>query len=162
MQLYVPHIHSRFGFALAYCIIGFVEGVILVSTPALMRDFSPQLGRGAAMGFWALGPTMGSLAASLVATRTLPHLGPWQDQFDISGLVCIGVVVISFFFLRELSPQLRDQLMVSEKERALVEARAKGSTWRRHRPPDALDDAARPRRLVVRRSPSSCSSTTRR
>jgi hypothetical protein len=29
-------------------------------------------------------------------------------------------------FLRELSPQLRDQLMVSERERALVEARAMG------------------------------------
>jgi len=126
VQLDVPHIQSRFGFAIAYCIIGFVEGVILVSTPALMRDFSPQMGRGAAMGFWALGPTMGSVAASLVATRTLTHLAPWQDQFDISGLVCIAVVMISFFFLRELSPQLRDQLMVSEKERVLVEARAMG------------------------------------
>ena len=126
VQLDVPHIHSKYGFTGAYCIIGFVEGVILVSTPALMRDFSPQLGRGAAMGFWALGPTMGSLAASLVATRTLPHLGPWQDQFDISGVVCIVVVVISFVFLRELSPRLRDQLMVSEAERVLVEARAMG------------------------------------
>ena len=103
MQLGVPHIHSKCGFVGAYCIIGFVEGVILVSTPALIRDFSPQLGRGAAMGFWALGPTMGSLAASLVATRTLPHLGPWQDQFNISGVVCLVVVVISFVFLRELS-----------------------------------------------------------
>ena len=126
VQLDVPHIHSKYGFVGAYCIIGFVEGVILVSTPALMRDFSPQMGRGAAMGFWALGPTMGSLAASLVATRTLPHLGPWQDQFDISGAVCIVVVVISFFLLRELSPRLRDQLMVSEADRVLVEARAMG------------------------------------
>jgi len=49
----IPNIHSKFGFAVAYCVIGFVEGVILVSTPALMRDFSPQMGRGAAMGFWA-------------------------------------------------------------------------------------------------------------
>jgi hypothetical protein len=38
----------------------------------------------------------------------------------------MGVVVISFLFLRELSPQLRDQLMVSERERALVEAKAMG------------------------------------
>jgi hypothetical protein len=38
----------------------------------------------------------------------------------------MGVVVISFFFLRELSPQLRDQLMVSEQDRALIEARARG------------------------------------
>jgi len=126
VQLLIIGIHSKFGFALAYCVIGFVEGVILVSTPALMRDFSPQMGRGAAMGFWALGPTMGSLAASLVATHTLSHLHPWQDQFLISGLVCIGVVVISFFFLRELSPQLRDQLMVSEADRALIEAKARG------------------------------------
>ena len=103
-----------------------MEGVILVSTPALMRDFSPQMGRGVAMGFWALGPTMGALCASLVATHTLDHLTPWQDQFIISGLVCMVVVVISFLFLRELSPQLRDQLMVSERERALVEARAQG------------------------------------
>ncbi len=124
--LAIPHIHSEWGFAASYCVIGFVEGIILVSTPALMRDFSPQLGRGAAMGFWALGPTMGALAASLVATHTLDHLRPWQDQFIISGLVCLGVVVIAFFFLRELSPQLRDQLMVTERERALVEARAKG------------------------------------
>jgi hypothetical protein len=69
---------------------------------------------------------MGALAASLVATHTLDHLKPWQDQFIISGLVCLGVVIIAFFFLRELSPQLRDQLMVSERERALVEARAMG------------------------------------
>ena len=124
--LAIPHISDKFGFAVCYCIIGFVEGVILVSTPALMRDFSPQMGRGVAMGFWALGPTMGALFASLVATHTLSHLAPWQDQFIISGIVCLVVVVIAFFFLRELSPQLRDQLMVSERERALVEARAKG------------------------------------
>ncbi|HXQ18979.1 MAG TPA: MFS transporter [Acidimicrobiales bacterium] len=126
MQLAVPHLHSRFDFAGAYCVIGFVEGVILVSTPALMRDFSPQMGRGAAMGFWALGPTMGSLVAALVATHTLTHLTPFQDQFNISGVVCIGVVLVSFVFLRELSPQLRNQLMVSEHERVLVEARARG------------------------------------
>ena len=127
IQLFaIPHITEKFWFAASYCVIGFVEGVILVSTPALMRDFSPQMGRGAAMGFWALGPTMGALCASLVATHTLSHLEPWQDQFIISGTVCLCVVFISFFFLRELSPQMRDQLMVTERERALVEARAKG------------------------------------
>ncbi len=122
----VPNIHTKFGFAAAYCVIGFVEGIILVSTPALIRDFSPQMGRASAMGFWALGPTVGSLLASVVATRTLNHLQPWQDQFIISGFVCLGVVIVAFFGLRELSPQLRDQLMVSENERALVEARARG------------------------------------
>ncbi|MGO9029094.1 MAG: MFS transporter [Acidimicrobiales bacterium] len=145
VQLSITSIHSRFGFALAYCVIGFVEGVILVSTPALMRDFSPQMGRGAAMGFWALGPTMGSLAASLVATHTLTHLQPWQDQFIISGLACMGVVVISFLFLRELSPQLRDQLMVSEQDRALVEAKARGFSEE-----DVVGAASHPFRSMLR------------
>ena len=70
IQLFaIPHISDKFWFSVMYCIIGFVEGVILVSTPALMRDFSPQMGRGTAMGFWALGPSMGALCASLVATH---------------------------------------------------------------------------------------------
>ncbi len=122
----VPNLHSKLMFSVVYCGIGFVEGIILVSTPALMRDFSPQMGRAAAMGFWALGPTVGSLAASEVATRTLPHLPPWQDQFVISGFVSLVVVAIAFFGLRELAPELRDQRIVSEHERVLVEARARG------------------------------------
>ncbi|MFZ0666109.1 MAG: MFS transporter [Acidimicrobiales bacterium] len=122
----VPNIHSKFGFALAYVVIGFVEGIILVSTPAMIRDFSPQMGRASAMGFWALGPVVGSLVSALVANHTLAHLPPWQDQFVISGVVCMVIVVIAFFGLRELSPKLRNQLMVSETERVLIEARALG------------------------------------
>jgi hypothetical protein len=122
----VPNIHSKFGFALAYVVIGFVEGVILVSTPAMIRDFSPQMGRASAMGFWALGPVVGSLASALIASHTLSHLGPWQDQFVISGIVCMVVVLVAFVGLRELAPGLRNQLMVSQTERVLVEARALG------------------------------------
>ncbi|HYA68530.1 MAG TPA: MFS transporter, partial [Acidimicrobiales bacterium] len=122
----IPNIHSKALFSVAYSIIGIVEGVILVVTPALIRDFSPQVGRATAMGFWTVGPTLGYVVASLVATHTLTHLTPWQDQFIISGAVCLVVFVVAFLFLRELSPQLRDQLMVTERERALVEARAKG------------------------------------
>jgi MFS family permease len=110
-----------------------------------MRDFSPQMGRGAAMGFWALGPTMGALAASLLATHTLTHLHPWQDQFIISGLACMGVVVIAFFFLRELSPNLRAQLMVSEQDQALLEAKARGLSDE-----DLSTAVARPFRSMLR------------
>jgi MFS family permease len=122
----VPNIHSKLGFALAYVVIGFVEGIILVSTPALIRDFSPQLGRASAMGFWALGPVVGSLVAAVVANHTLPHLAPWQDQFVISGVACMVVVVLALIGLRELAPRIRNQLMVSETERVLIEARALG------------------------------------
>ena len=38
-----------------------VEGICLVATPALIRDFSPQVGRATAMGFWTSGPVLGSL-----------------------------------------------------------------------------------------------------
>jgi hypothetical protein len=61
-----------------------------------------------------------------VSSNTLSHLHPWQDQFMICGIAGLAVFVVALLGLRELSPGLRDQLMVSLKERALVEARAKG------------------------------------
>ncbi len=122
----IPNAHSRASFDAAYIAIGFIEGIILVVTPALIRDFSPQMGRATAMGFWTLGPVLGSLTVSQVATHTLPHLKPWQDQFMISGFTCLAMFIISFIALRELSPSLRDQLMVSSNDRALIEAKAKG------------------------------------
>ena len=115
VQLFaIPHIHDKWGFAVSYCVIGFVEGVILVSTPAFMRTSRRRWGAARPWGSGRWGHDGGAVA-SVVATHTLDHLAPWQDQFIISGIVCLCVVVISFFFLRELSPQLRDQLMVSEE-----------------------------------------------
>jgi MFS family permease len=122
----IPNAHSEWAFAIVLVAVSLVEGVILVATPALIRDFSPQLGRAAAMGFWTLGPVMGSLVSDLVATNTLPHLPPWQDQFIICGIAGLGVFAIALFGLRELSPRIRDQLMVSIRDRALIEARAQG------------------------------------
>ncbi len=122
----IPNATSRTEYALFVAIVGFIEGMVLVATPALVRDFSPQLGRGRAMGIWTMGPVLGSLVVSEVASNTLPHLHAWEDQFHIAGLAGLGVFVVAFFGLRELSPSLRDQLMVSVRERALVEARARG------------------------------------
>ncbi len=122
----IPNAHAKFAFAVVVVAISLVEGVILVATPALIRDFSPQLGRASAMGFWTLGPVMGSLVSDIVATNTLPHLHPWQDQFIICGIAGIGIFLVALFGLRELSPRIRDQLMVSLRDRALVEARAQG------------------------------------
>ena len=101
-----------------------VEGVILVATPALIRDFSPQVGRATAMGFWTIGPVLGSLMVSLLTTLTLPLFGTWQSQFVICGVVCLVVFVLAVLFLRELAPGLRDQVMVNERDRVLIERRA--------------------------------------
>jgi MFS family permease len=58
-------------------VVSFVEGIILVATPALIRDFAPQVGRATAMGFWTIGPVLGSLTVSAdqhadAAERTRP------------------------------------------------------------------------------------------
>jgi ACS family D-galactonate transporter-like MFS transporter len=121
----LPNVHSKLGFGIVYIAIGFVEGIILVATPALVRDFSPQLGRASAMGFWTLGPVLGSLVVSAVVSNSSSDT-TWQHQYVIAGVVGLAVFAIALVGLRELSPRLRDQLMVSLKDRALIEARAKG------------------------------------
>jgi MFS family permease len=122
----IPNAHDKWTFAILTAIIGLVEGIILVATPALIRDFSPQLGRASAMGFWTLGPVVGSLVVAIVSTNTVSHLGAWQDQYIICGIAGLVVGAIAVVGLKELSPQLRDQLMVSLRDRALIEARARG------------------------------------
>jgi ACS family D-galactonate transporter-like MFS transporter len=121
----LPNVDTKFEFGAVYVAIGFVEGIVLVATPALVRDFSPQLGRASAMGFWTLGPVLGSLVVSVVVS-TSSSTSTWQHQYLISGIIGLVVFAIALVGLRELSPRLRDQLMVSSKDRALIEARAKG------------------------------------
>lgn len=121
----IPLAHSKLGFGIVFVLIGTVEGIILVATPALIRDFSPQLGRASAMGFWTLGPVLGSLVVSIQVSNTSDSTA-WQDHYIAAGIVGIVVAILSALFLRELAPGLRDQLMVSARDRALVEARAKG------------------------------------
>ncbi|HET6873494.1 MAG TPA: MFS transporter [Acidimicrobiales bacterium] len=122
----VPRAPSTTWYAAMVIVVGMVEGVILVASPALVRDFSPQMGRASAMGFWTLGPVAGSLIVSIVANHTLSHLHAWQDQFIIAGTVGLVMFVISLLFLRELSPAIRDQRMVTVRDRIVVEARARG------------------------------------
>ena len=128
----VPAAHTEWQFAVVISAMGLVEGAILVATPAMVRDFSPQMGRASAMGFWTMGPVAGSLLTSIVANHTLDHFtsianpGGWTSQFRISGATSIIVFVISLVLMKDLSSKLRDQLMVSAQDQALVEAKARG------------------------------------
>jgi len=128
----VPNVSGEWGFAIVIAAIGLVEGAILVATPAMVRDFSPQVGRASAMGFWTVGPVAGSLITSIVANHTLDHflvnhpLDGWKSQFIISGVSSIVLFVICLFLMKDLSSKLRDQLMVSAQDQALVEAKARG------------------------------------
>jgi MFS family permease len=126
----LPAATSKWPFTIEFFVVAVVEGVCLVATPALIRDFSPQVGRATAMGFWTTGPVAGSLIVAVVGSATIPAVvhDPrfWTHEYRICGIAGIVVFVIALVGLRELAPSLRDQLMVSMRDRALVEARAKG------------------------------------
>ncbi len=126
----LPAATNKWTFTIEGFVVGFVEGVCLVATPALIRDFSPQVGRATAMGFWTSGPVVGSLIVAVVGSATIPAMVTdtrfWTHEYRISGIAGLVVFLIALVLLKELSPQLRDQLMVTMRDRALIEARAKG------------------------------------
>ncbi|HEY7918399.1 MAG TPA: MFS transporter, partial [Streptosporangiaceae bacterium] len=126
----IPATTNKWAFGIATFVVGLVEGICLVATPALIRDFSPQMGRATAMGFWTVGPVAGSLIVAVVGSATIPAVVTndriWTHQYVICGIAGLVVFLIALVGLRELSPRLRDQLMVSIRDRALIEARAKG------------------------------------
>jgi MFS family permease len=127
----LPAAPNKWAFSIEGFVVGVVEGICLVATPALIRDFSPQVGRATAMGFWTSGPVLGSLIVAVVGSITITtadSLIPsfWSHEYRICGYAGLVVFLIALFGLRELSPGLRDQLMVTMRDRALIEARAKG------------------------------------
>jgi len=126
----LPMATNRWEYTIESFVVGLVEGVCLVATPALIRDFSPQVGRATAMGFWTTGPVIGSLIVAIVGSITIPTVitNPrfWTHEFYIGGTVGLVVWLIALLLLRELSPGIRDQLMVTMRDRALIEMRAKG------------------------------------
>jgi MFS family permease len=122
----LPNASSKGMYTVFFALVSIVEGMALVATPALIRDFSPQIGRASAMAFWTMGPVLGSLAVTEVSSHTLDSHPSWQFQFYVAGAAGLVVFVIAAIGLRELSPRLRDQLMVTMRDRALIEARAQG------------------------------------
>src|ERR1700721_2167921 len=111
----LPAATNKWVFTVEGFVVGIVEGICLVATPALIRDFSPQVGRATAMGFWTSGPVVGSLIVAAVGSATAPPVvtNPrfWTHEYHICGIAGLIVWVIAFAGLRELSPALRDQLM---------------------------------------------------
>ncbi|WP_329459452.1 MFS transporter [Streptomyces sp. NBC_01497] len=151
----LPSAPDKTLYTVVFCLVGLVEGIVLVATPALIRDFSPQLGRATAMGYWTMGPVLGSLVVTVVTSSTLDS-SSWQDELRYSGFAGLIVFVAALFALRELSPGLRGQVMVSLRDRALVEARARrggsgpaeagragtGASWRQMLRLDVVGSAA--------------------
>ncbi|MCZ4500631.1 MAG: transporter [Marmoricola sp.] len=120
----LPNTSSAGVYIALYVLLSLTGGVVLVATQALVRDFSPQLGRATAMGVWTLGPVLGNLVISVVTNRTVDAHPDWQFQYHVAGTVGLLTTAIAFVWLRELSPALRNQVMVSLADRELVEKRA--------------------------------------
>src|SRR5579875_4014226 len=90
----IPAATNRWAFGIEYFVVGLVEGICLVATPALIRDFSPQAGRATAMGFWTSGPVLGSLIVAEVGTLTIkgtPAPSFWTHEYRICGVAGITV-----------------------------------------------------------------------
>ncbi len=144
----LPNAGGKTTYLVLFSLVSVIEGIVLVATPALIRDFSPQLGRATAMGAWTMGPVVGSLVVTTVTSNTLDS-SSWQDEVRYSGIAGFAVFAVAVFALRELSPAVRDQIMVSLRDRALVEARAKGidpaaarrGEWRQMLRPDVAGSA---------------------
>lgn len=122
----VPSAPNKITFVALMTVVSLVEGMILVTTPALVRDFSPQMGRASAMGFWTMGPVIGSLVLTIVVSHTYTGSTSWQDEVRYAGIAGLIVGAAALFGLRELAPRLRDQVMVSLRDKVVLEARAKG------------------------------------
>ncbi len=90
---------------------GIFEGIILVVTPALIRDFSPQVGRAQAMSFWTVAPVLGSVLVTKVSSHTLDSHPRWQFQFEVAGWAGLVVCVLGLLFLRELNRADRDRIV---------------------------------------------------
>ncbi len=104
------------GFFFIKVLLGIVDGLSLAPIAGLVRDFSPQVGRGLAFAFWSLGPVGGPFIANFIATWTLPIYGTWQSQLYIMAGVSIVLWVVIVLFLRDLSPEIRSKVYVSEPE----------------------------------------------
>src|SRR5580700_1524647 len=107
VEFILPIAPNKWAFVGEGFIVGIVEGICLVATPALIRDFSPQVGRATAMGVWTTGPVLGSLVGFVVASHTIggsPSAAFWVHEYKICGIAGLVVFAIAAIGLRELSP----------------------------------------------------------
>lgn len=109
--LWLPNVTTGAQYGIAFGSAGVFEGVILVVTPALVRDFSPQVGRAQAMAFWTMGPVLGSLLVTEVSSHTLDSHPRWEFQFEVAGWAGLVVCVLALLFLRELNGADRDRIV---------------------------------------------------
>lgn len=118
----VPSAETKWQFAIWYCLMGFADGIALVGGATLMRDFTPQTGRATAMGINTLGTGASALLLSFFAGRLLKgEDANWRVMLHLAGGACLVTFVVLLFFLRELPPHLRGQIVYTADDEAVIE-----------------------------------------
>ncbi|GAB2486215.1 MFS transporter [Nocardiopsis aegyptia] len=103
-------------FIAARILLAFVEGVAMAGTQPLIRDFTPRMGRAQAFAFWSWGPAGANFFAAAVAALTLDLFGgSWRAQILLMTCTAFVGAVIVALTLRDLSPQLRRTIRLTER-----------------------------------------------
>jgi MFS family permease len=119
-----PFIYDRTSFVIVRTLMAVVGGLMAGAGAALVRDMSPRLERALAFAFLTIGPVGANFIAYFIAGKTLPIYHTWQSQFWIMGILAIAMYLPIFFFLKDLSPELRTQIFRSEIAALEAEGRA--------------------------------------
>jgi MFS family permease len=117
----VPSAHTKWEFAVWYCVMGFADGISLVGSYTLIRDYTPQTGRATAMGVNTLGTGASALLISFFGSRLLAHTTNWRVMLHLTGGTCLVTFVVLLFLLRELPPHLRAQVIATQEDEAVIE-----------------------------------------
>ena len=120
---------------LLVCRVGVGIGEAGCTPPAnsLISDYYPPKKRSTAMGYYAMGVTLGTMAANLVAGPVADHFG-WRYAFFILGIPGVLVAVILFFTVKEPPRGYSEPAGTPKVERAsfsdgLKELFSKKSYW---------------------------------
>lgn len=78
---------------------------------AASRDLTPRMGRAMVYAWVSLAFTIGALMSTAVAAQTLPIWPGWRSQFWIAAVLGAVTALAIFVFYRDLSPQVRGQIL---------------------------------------------------
>ena len=122
-------VHTTLDFIIVRFIMAVILGLVLPATTGLVRDFTPRVGRALGFGLWTFGPVGANFLAAGVAGWTLPAFHDhWQSQFYIMGSVCLVISIVVAFFIRDLSPSLRAQIIKDHRDVEKAQDQARHNT----------------------------------
>ena len=91
---------------------------------SLLRDMSPRLSRGIAIGLGVVGPACSQWLWTFIPGMTLPYFHTWQSQIWIVGTIGAIIYIPILLWLKDLSPGLRLTIVESESSATATPARA--------------------------------------